>query len=127
MVSAQPPWRLPSRERSRYHDSAMFDVHLLCYPWDVSESRADAVLDRVRGEIGATGLTVVAATRPVCQLRRRPGAVQPPPGAGATRVIYRISPPIDHPRRSMGRNAHDRRGKENGLQTTDIEKPLLSC
>lgn len=74
MVSAQPPWRLPSPERSRYHDSAMFDVHLLCYPWDVSESRADAVLDRVRGEIGATGLTVVAATRPVCQLRRCPGA-----------------------------------------------------
>lgn len=50
----------------------MFRINMLCYPWDLEDEGLTPALDRLQGELGVTGLTVVAAGDPVCQLRRRP-------------------------------------------------------
>ena len=50
----------------------MFDVNMVCYPWDLEDAGIDATLDRLRGETGLDGVVYVAACRAVCHLRRLP-------------------------------------------------------
>ncbi|MEE9293353.1 MAG: hypothetical protein V3W34_00095 [Phycisphaerae bacterium] len=49
----------------------MFDVNVLCYPWDLEDEGVENVLDCVQGELGVDGITVLVAGRPLTQLRRR--------------------------------------------------------
>jgi len=49
----------------------MIRAHLTAYPWDLIDEREEAVLDRLRGEIGVTGLSLWVASPPVRQLRVR--------------------------------------------------------
>jgi len=42
------------------------------YPWDLCDEGVEAVLDRLQGEVGLTGIVLWAATPPVLQIRRRP-------------------------------------------------------
>ncbi len=48
----------------------MFSVYLLCDPWDLEQEGVRETLDRLQGEVGIDGITVVAAGGPVVQLRR---------------------------------------------------------
>jgi hypothetical protein len=50
----------------------MFNAFLRAYPWDLVDGDLDATLDQLRGDIGLTGLSVWAASPPVCYLRPRP-------------------------------------------------------
>ena len=50
----------------------MFTAHMVCHLWDLEDGGIDDVLDRLKGELGAGGVTVVAAGKPICQLRHRP-------------------------------------------------------
>ena len=52
----------------------MFTAHVECHLWDLEDEGIDEVLDRLQGELGAGGVTVVAAGQPVRQLRHRPDA-----------------------------------------------------
>lgn len=51
----------------------MFTAHVACRLWNLEDGGIDDVLDRLQGELGVGGVTVVAAGKPVCQLRHRPG------------------------------------------------------
>ena len=55
--------------------SIMLRALMSAYPWDLIDDDLDAVLDRLNGEIGVSGLSVWAALPP--QTRLRPRAVQP--------------------------------------------------
>lgn len=50
----------------------MFSAHVVCHLWDLEDEGIDNVLDRLQGELGVGGVTVVAAGQPICQLRHRP-------------------------------------------------------
>ena len=50
----------------------MFDVRMICYPWDLEDEGVDEVLNRLQGELGVVGVSVFAAGAPACQVRRRP-------------------------------------------------------
>ncbi|MFQ5463018.1 MAG: hypothetical protein ACE5E5_10380 [Phycisphaerae bacterium] len=50
----------------------MLEAMIELYPWDLRDEGADAVLDRLQGEVGLTGIVLWAATPPVLQIRRRP-------------------------------------------------------
>lgn len=47
-------------------------VFLAAYPWDLLDDDLDAVLDRLRGEVGVTGLALWAASPAVLHVRSRP-------------------------------------------------------
>ncbi len=49
----------------------MFQVYLSAYPWDLADDNVDRVLDRLRGEIGVTGLSVWMGVPAVSPLRVR--------------------------------------------------------
>lgn len=49
----------------------LFRAGILCYPWDLTEDGLDAALEHVQGTLGATGITLVAASAPAVLLRRR--------------------------------------------------------
>jgi len=49
----------------------MFNVQLLCYPWDLEDEGIDDTLDSIQGQVGVDGVTIVAACEPIVQLRRR--------------------------------------------------------
>ena len=49
----------------------MFRAFLTAYPWDLLDDEFDVRLDQLHGEIGATGLTVWAASPPAIQVRGR--------------------------------------------------------
>jgi hypothetical protein len=53
----------------------MFKVQVIAYPWDLEDEGIDRVLDTLQGEVGVQGLSVVAASEPVCELRARPEAI----------------------------------------------------
>jgi hypothetical protein len=46
-----------------------FAAFVSAYPWDLIDEGVDAVLDRLHGEVGVTGLALWAGTGPVMQLR----------------------------------------------------------
>jgi hypothetical protein len=46
-------------------------LFLLAYPWDVADEGLGPRLDRLRGEVGVTGLSLWAAAPPVAELRAR--------------------------------------------------------
>jgi hypothetical protein len=48
----------------------MFQVHVASYLWDLEDEGIESVLDRIGGELGVSNLTVVAASGPVCHIRR---------------------------------------------------------
>lgn len=53
----------------------MFEFFLVAYPWDLPAEDVGGVLDRLRGEVGVTGLTLWSGVPPTVQLRagaRRP-------------------------------------------------------
>lgn len=50
----------------------MIQCFVEAYPWDLTAPESDAVLARMHGEIGVTGLCVWAAARPSVTLRARP-------------------------------------------------------
>ena len=50
--------------------SLMFATRLLCYLWDLEDEGVDDVLDRLKGDLGVDGVTVVAASGPFTLLRR---------------------------------------------------------
>ena len=52
----------------------MFEAFAECWPWDLIDEGADAVLDRLKGETGLTGLVVPMVVPALCQVRARPGA-----------------------------------------------------
>ncbi len=54
----------------------MFAANVLCQPWDLEDEGIDCVLDRLQGELGASGITVRASGPPVRQLRRH-ASVEP--------------------------------------------------
>ena len=47
----------------------MFTCHLVCYPWDLLDEGIDDVLDHLQDQIGATGLSLVAACDEITQFR----------------------------------------------------------
>lgn len=51
----------------------MFACHICCYPWDLLDEGLPDVLDCLRDRIGATGLTLIAATDEMEQFRPRCG------------------------------------------------------
>ncbi len=71
----------------------MFQINLWCYLWDLVDERIDEVLDRLKGEAGATGISVATCYHSVDQLRphagvsprtfRSPGGAQFQPHAAA--------------------------------------------
>ncbi len=52
----------------------MFSVQIIAYPWDLEDEGIEHVLDVLQGEIGVQGISVVAASGPLCELRARPDA-----------------------------------------------------
>ncbi len=52
----------------------MFEAFAECWSWDLADEGVDAVLDRLKGEIGLTGLVVPVVVPALCQVRARPGA-----------------------------------------------------
>lgn len=58
----------------------MFKTYLSAYPWDLLDEGVDAVLDRLHGEIGVSGLTLWASSGPIAQLRAR---------AAGPRLVFR--------------------------------------
>ncbi len=48
---------------------------IIAYPWDLADEGFESVLDRLGGEVGATGLTLWGAARPIQRVRVR--AVEP--------------------------------------------------
>lgn len=48
----------------------MFTFTIHVDPWDMEDGGVDDVLDRLKGELGVTGVSVTAASSPVCILRR---------------------------------------------------------
>lgn len=52
----------------------MFQVQLICHPWDLLDEGVDEVLDRLHGELGASGVCVPVVCPPLAVLRARPGA-----------------------------------------------------
>ncbi len=54
----------------------MFAIRVAGYLWDMEQAGVESVLDLLQGQLGVSGLTVVCATGPVCQLRRR-GRLEP--------------------------------------------------
>ena len=71
----------------------MFQTNLWCYLWDLVDEGVDDVLDRLKGEAGATGISVATSYHSVDQLRphagvkprtfRSPGGAQFQPHAAA--------------------------------------------
>jgi len=51
----------------------MFTVHLICNLWEIQERGIEDALDCVQGELGADGVTVIAASRPIVRLLRTNG------------------------------------------------------
>ncbi|HEY3246435.1 MAG TPA: hypothetical protein VGM03_24070 [Phycisphaerae bacterium] len=51
----------------------MFDAYVTCFLPDLVDEGLDPVLDRLQGEVGASGITVPIATPPVAHVRRAPG------------------------------------------------------
>ena len=51
----------------------MFQVNLWCYLWDLVDEGIDQVLDRLKGEAGATGISVATCYHSIDQLRCHPG------------------------------------------------------
>ena len=49
----------------------MLKAFLTAYPWDLIDEGVDAVLDRLHGEVGISGVSVWVASPPVVQLRVR--------------------------------------------------------
>lgn len=49
-----------------------FSLHIHCDPWDIFDAGVEAMLDRLRGEVGADGLTVGASIAPTTELRSAP-------------------------------------------------------
>jgi len=64
-------WSIPSRAVA---SRRMFNAHVACHLWDLEDEGIDPVLDRLQGELGAGGVSVVAAGRPIRHLRHRPEA-----------------------------------------------------
>ncbi len=52
----------------------MFEAFAECWPWDLADEAVDPVLDRLKGEIGLTGLVVPVLVPALSQVRCRPGA-----------------------------------------------------
>ncbi|MDO8630347.1 MAG: hypothetical protein Q7R41_07625, partial [Phycisphaerales bacterium] len=52
-------------------DSHLPSLFVSAYPWNLMERGLDKLLDRLRGEVGVTGLSVWAATPPLKQFRVR--------------------------------------------------------
>ncbi len=52
----------------------MFSVYVNCRLWDLEDEGIEPVLDRLQGELGADGVSVLVAAAPLRQLRRHPGA-----------------------------------------------------
>jgi hypothetical protein len=52
----------------------VFQVHLICHPWDLLDEGVDEVLDRLQGELGVSGVCVPVVCPPLAVLRARPGA-----------------------------------------------------
>jgi hypothetical protein len=50
----------------------MFELFLVAYPWDLSVEDVGDVLERLRGEVGITGLSLWVAAPPLAQLRAIP-------------------------------------------------------
>jgi len=51
----------------------MLRTFMTAYPWDLVDEGVTTVLDRLRGEVGVTGISVWMASPTVTQLRARPG------------------------------------------------------
>src|SRR5690349_13438156 len=51
----------------------MFHISMNCYPWDLVDEGIDAVLDRLKGEAGVTGISVPFSCGPIVQLRPHAG------------------------------------------------------
>ena len=49
----------------------MFEAMVSAYPWDVLDEGIDEVLDRLHGELGATGLILWAGCAPLLHVRGR--------------------------------------------------------
>ncbi len=58
----------------------MFHTNFWCYVWDLEDEGIDAVLDRLHGEVGATGISVATCYHSVDHLR---------PHAGVSPRVYR--------------------------------------
>ncbi len=52
----------------------MFAVNLECYLWDLLDDGVEQVLDRLKGQVGVTGISVPALCPPLEQLRPHPGS-----------------------------------------------------
>src|SRR5687768_9842470 len=50
-----------------------FQLNVFCFPWDMVDESIDDVLDRLKGEAGATGVTILAVAPPIEQLRPHVG------------------------------------------------------
>ena len=62
----------------------MFQTNVWCYLWDLVDEGIDGVLDRLKGEAGATGISVATSYYSVDQLR---------PHAGMLPRTFRSHPP----------------------------------
>ena len=71
----------------------MFQANLWCYVWDLEDEGIDAVLDRLHGQVGATGISVATSYHSVDHLRIH---------AGVSSRVYRadggiyFQPDADH-------------------------------
>lgn len=52
----------------------MLDVRMICHLWELGDFGPEAVLDRLQGELGVTGITVPIACSPLARLRTGPGS-----------------------------------------------------
>lgn len=52
----------------------MFTCHIHCHPWDLLDEGVDEVLDRLQGQVGATGITLITAGDEIELFRPHPGA-----------------------------------------------------
>ncbi len=52
----------------------MLDARMTMYPWDLADGGPQAVLDRLRGEIGVNGVSLIVGTPPCLHVRSGPEA-----------------------------------------------------
>lgn len=52
----------------------MFTCQIHCHPWDLLDEGVDEVLDRLQGQVGATGITLITAGDEIELFRPHPGA-----------------------------------------------------
>ena len=53
----------------------MFRTNLWCYLWDLIDEGSDAALDRIQGDIGASGISIATSYHSIAQLRPHAGVL----------------------------------------------------